>query len=209
MEPFRGGFLVTDGHHNRILRVQLNGKVSEQIAFTNIVPTGLAVSGNTVYMAEGWPRPPLATDALVRVNANGTFTVVESALDRPTSMEFIGNTAYVVPLPGQVGKIDNVGSPPFGIRALHVMEGIVPLSSGQAKSTLNVGSGTTLPVAEDAAGKTAHADPQTGAIITSANVPSTTITGLGRGTDVGFLGKTAYVLDIIAGDNGEIDGMPR
>src|SRR5262245_60669457 len=49
IEPYRGGFLVADGHHNRVLHVALNGQISQLIAFGNIVPTGLAVSGNTIY----------------------------------------------------------------------------------------------------------------------------------------------------------------
>lgn len=57
LEAYRGGFLVTDGHHNRVLRVTLDGDVTESIAFDNIVPTGLAVSGNTIYMAEAGPVP--------------------------------------------------------------------------------------------------------------------------------------------------------
>ena len=56
MEPYRGGFLVTDGHHNRVYRVTLGGEVSEFIAFDDdVVPTGLAVQGNTIYMAEAGP----------------------------------------------------------------------------------------------------------------------------------------------------------
>jgi hypothetical protein len=43
LDVFRGGFLVTDGHHNRVLRVTRDGDVSELIAFGNTVPTGLAV----------------------------------------------------------------------------------------------------------------------------------------------------------------------
>jgi hypothetical protein len=57
LEPYRGGFLVTDGHHNRVLQVTLDGEVTEVIAFDNIVPTGLAVSGHTVFMAEAGPAP--------------------------------------------------------------------------------------------------------------------------------------------------------
>ena len=45
LETYRGGFLVTDGHHNRVLRVTLNGEITEVIAFGNIVPTGLAMTG--------------------------------------------------------------------------------------------------------------------------------------------------------------------
>jgi hypothetical protein len=170
LETYRGGFLVTDGHHNRVLRVTLDGEITELIAFGNIVPTGLAVSGNTVYMAEAGPVPhepedgkvvsfgpksptaaevasgasllvdvefgrgrtlyalsqgdfgggppgsPAApnTGSLVKVNGNGTFTVLADGLDRPTSLEFIGNTAYVVTLTGEIWKFDSVSGPPFG-----------------------------------------------------------------------------------------------
>ena len=58
LEPYRGGFQVTDGHHNRVLRVALDGEVSELIGFGNIVPTGLAVRGKTIYMAEAGPGRP-------------------------------------------------------------------------------------------------------------------------------------------------------
>lgn len=177
LEVYRAGFLVTDGHHNRVLHVSLDGGVTEFATFANIVPTGLAVSGHTVYMAEAGPVPHLpengkivaidpkvvATDrgsaavevasgapllvdvefgrgrqlyalaqgifegprdgfpaspntgSLVQVNANGTFTVVLERLDRPTSLDFIGNTAYVVNLAGEIWKIENVGTPPFGV----------------------------------------------------------------------------------------------
>jgi hypothetical protein len=170
LEAYRGGFLVTDGHHNRVLRVTLDGEVSELIAFGNIVPTGLAVAGNTVYMAEAGPVPHLPEDgkvvsfgprsstaievasgarllvdvefgrgrtlyalsqgvwdgvaegspalpntgSLVKVNENGTFSVIADELDRPTSLEFIQNTAYVVTLAGEIWKVDNVSGPPFG-----------------------------------------------------------------------------------------------
>jgi hypothetical protein len=171
LEPYRGGFLVTDGHHNRVYRVTLDGTVTQLIAFGNIVPTGLAVRGNTIFMAEAGPVPhlpengkvvafgptsataapvasgsPLLVDvefgrgrtlyalsqgvgsggppgspalpdtgALVNVNGDGTFTVVTGGLDRPTSLEFIGTTAYVVTLGGDIWKIDGVSGPPYGV----------------------------------------------------------------------------------------------
>ena len=65
LEPYRGGFLVTDGHHNRVLRVTLDGEITELIAFDNIVPTGLAVSDDTVYMTEAGPVPHLPQDGKV------------------------------------------------------------------------------------------------------------------------------------------------
>lgn len=165
LDVFDGGFLVTDGHHNRVLRVTLDGEVSEMMAFDNIVPTGLAVWGTTVYMAEAGPNPhnpgdgkivmfgsesssvtelasgaPLLVDveygrggklyalaqgdfpegsddgspaientgSLVEANSDGTFTVIAEGLNQPTSLEFIGNTAYVVTLTGEVWTIDGV-----------------------------------------------------------------------------------------------------
>jgi hypothetical protein len=171
LESYRGGFLVTDGHHNRVLRVTRDGEVSERIAFGNIVPTGLAIRGNKVYMAEAGPVPHLPEDgkivsfrpksptvtevasgapllvdvefgrgrtlyalaqgvfgggapgspalpntgSLVQVNRDGTFSVVADGLDRPTSLEFIGNTAYVVTLGGEIWKLDRVSCPPYGV----------------------------------------------------------------------------------------------
>ncbi len=168
LQTYRGGFLVTDGHLNRVLRVTLDGEVTVSIAFDNIVPTGLEVRGNRVYVAEAGPVPhlpqdgkvvsfesgsPTATDvasgarllvdvefgpgnglyalsqgifpvggdpgspalpntgALVKVNGGGTFTVITEPLDRPTSLEFIGHTAYVVNLTGEIWKIDGVSCP--------------------------------------------------------------------------------------------------
>jgi hypothetical protein len=170
LEPFRGGFLVSDGHHNRVLRVNRRGEITTLLQVGNIVPTGLAVRGNTVYMTEtgpiphlpadgkvvkfslgsptamdiasgqplmvdvefgrgnalfaisqgiGTPKSPPATPALpntgkfLRVNKDGSFTVIKDGLDRPTSLKFIGNTAYVVTLAGEIWKIDDVGGPSF------------------------------------------------------------------------------------------------
>jgi hypothetical protein len=50
------------------------------------------------------------TGALIKVNGDG-FTVITEPLDRPTSLEFIGNTAYVVTLTGEIWKIDGVSCP--------------------------------------------------------------------------------------------------
>ncbi|HXL24296.1 MAG TPA: hypothetical protein VN942_01995, partial [Chthoniobacterales bacterium] len=167
LQTYRGGFLVADSHLNRVLRVTLDGEITVLIPFDNIVPTGLEVRGNMVYMAEAGPDPhlpqtgkvvsfdprsPTATEvasgtpflldvefdgggrlyalshgtvdpnidpsnavpytgALVKVNVDGTFTVITDGLDRPTSLEFIGNTAYVVTLTGEIWKIDGVSCP--------------------------------------------------------------------------------------------------
>jgi len=163
LEPYRGGFLVTDGHHNRVLFATVHNRVNEVIAFDNVVPTGLAASGSLVFVAQAGPVPhrpedgkvvvfhprwPFAveiasgarllvdvefgpdrtlyalsqgalpedappatpalphTGALVKVDWDGGFTEVAPELNQPTSLEFIGNTAYVVTLGGEVWKLN-------------------------------------------------------------------------------------------------------
>jgi len=151
------------------LYVTLDGKITEVRTFTDIVPTGLALSGNTIYMAEAGPVPHNPEDgkvisfgpkspgvttvasgarlvvdvefncghtlyalsqgvwdgveegspalpktgSLVRVNNDGTFTVIKDGLDRPTSLEFIGTNAYIVSLTGEVWTIEHVSDEPF------------------------------------------------------------------------------------------------
>lgn len=171
LETYRGGFLVTDGHHNRVLRVTLDGTVTELITFGNVVPTGLEVRGDTIYMTEAGPVPHLPetgrvisidpksttatevasggrllvdvefgrgntlfalaqgifpvgnpegspampdTGELLKVNRDGTFTVVAEGLDQPTSLEIIQNTAYVTTFGGEIWKIEGVSGPPYG-----------------------------------------------------------------------------------------------
>ena len=165
LESYRDGFLVTDGHHNRILYVTLDGEITEVIAVANDVPTGLALRGNTIYFTQAGPiphlpenarlmslspKPPIATEvasaagldvglfvdvefgsgntlytlaqgiwdgpwegapalpntgALLKLNPNGSFSVIVDGLNQPTSMEIIGNSAYVVSLAGEVWEI--------------------------------------------------------------------------------------------------------
>jgi hypothetical protein len=65
MQTYRGGFLVTDGHHNRVLHVTRGGAISEVAALGNVVPTGLETRGDTVYVAEAGPVPHLPQDGRV------------------------------------------------------------------------------------------------------------------------------------------------
>jgi sugar lactone lactonase YvrE len=165
IEPYGGDFLVTDGHHNRVLRVTRRGRVSVFKAFDNVVPTGLELFGPIVLMGQAGPLPHLPKDgkivafgpgasrtitlgsgaplivdvefgpgrrlyglsqghftpgnpegspadpntgALVELTWDGRFNVVVDGLNQPTSLEFIGDTAYVVTLGGEIWKIDDV-----------------------------------------------------------------------------------------------------
>ncbi|SHG35486.1 hypothetical protein SAMN05444351_2348 [Geodermatophilus nigrescens] len=158
MESWHGGFLVTDGHHNRVLHVTLDGGVREVLALGNVVPTGLSASGHRVLLALAGPIPHLPengrvvafrpgdddvrevasggrllvdvergrggvlalsqgeftegniegspadpdTGQLLRVTRDGGLAPVAGPFDRPTSMEVVGRTAYVVTLDGEV-----------------------------------------------------------------------------------------------------------
>jgi sugar lactone lactonase YvrE len=170
LEVTEDGLLVSDGHHNRLLHVDLDGGITEVAAFDNVVPTGLETIGDTVYIAETGPLPhrpedgkvtaisadggapteiasgarmvvdveagpddrlyalaqgtwdevqegsPASPDTgrLVAVGDDGALAPVvdadgaEIVLDRPTSLEFVGDTAYVVTLPGEVIEIEGV-----------------------------------------------------------------------------------------------------
>jgi hypothetical protein len=170
LQRYGRGFLVTDGHHNRVLRVGLDGTIDELKAFGNIVPTGLETVGPAVLMAEAGPLPHLPeegkvvafwpgseatidlangagllvdvelgrgsdlyalsqgqwdgvaegspavpdTGRLLKVDWQGGLAPVvdgdgnELVLDRPTSFELVGNTAYVVGLSGTIVKIENL-----------------------------------------------------------------------------------------------------
>jgi hypothetical protein len=174
LEPYRGGFLVTDGHHNRVLRVWRDGAITQLIAFGDVVPTGLDVSGDRIYLAEAGPVPHMPQDgkivsfepgssiaetvasgarlavdvekgrgrtlfalsqgefpcggdpasagspashdtgALMKANADGTFTTVADELDQPSSLEIVGTTAYVITLGGEIWRIDGISGPPYG-----------------------------------------------------------------------------------------------
>lgn len=57
-ERYRRGFLVTDAHHNRVLRVRVDGRISVYQDFAqNLVPTGLERRGHGVLVAQAGPVP--------------------------------------------------------------------------------------------------------------------------------------------------------
>ena len=169
LEPYRGGFLVTDGHHNRVLWVDRHGSIREFATFGNVVPTGLETFFGLVLVTQMGPIPHPPEDGkvvavrsgrepreiasgasmlidvewgphgklyglsqgqwdgvgegsrakpntgrLVVVGRHGDLTPVvdgrgqELVLDRPTSVEFVGATAYVVSVTGDVYRVDGL-----------------------------------------------------------------------------------------------------
>lgn len=83
IDNYEDGFLVTDGNHNRVLYVTLDGNVSEFAAFGNIVPTGLAVSRRSVFMAQAGPVPHEPEDGKVLAFLPWSSGAVEVASGAP------------------------------------------------------------------------------------------------------------------------------
>jgi hypothetical protein len=167
MQRHHGGFLVTDGHHNRVLHAGLDGRVRAVLTLGNVVPTGLDLRGERIYtalagavphrpedgqvitytahrpqprtVASGAPllvdvevghgrtlfglaqgrftpgQPPGApaqanTGLLMHADEHGSFVPVVTGLDRPTSFEIVGDTAYVATLDGKVWKVGRLSA---------------------------------------------------------------------------------------------------
>lgn len=165
LEPYRDGFLVTDGHHNRILAVSLDGVITEALTLDNVVPTGLEVKEGRVLVTQAgpvphrpadgrittvdlrrgtvdtvasgasllvdvdrhrgtlyalsqgdWTLPPIPENAgapadpdtgrLVVADRHGALRTVAGGIDRPTSMEIIDGSAYIVTMTGTVVTVD-------------------------------------------------------------------------------------------------------
>jgi sugar lactone lactonase YvrE len=72
-------FLVSDGHHNRVYRVTLGGRVTQRIVFDNIVPTGLEVRDGNRYVAQAGPVPHLPENGRIVKFRAGSRAVTEVA----------------------------------------------------------------------------------------------------------------------------------
>lgn len=83
LQHYQDGFLVTDGHHNRILHVTFGGDISVFRTFDNIVPTGLDVWGDRVYMARAGAVPHPAEEGKVLVFGPGSPSETEVASGAP------------------------------------------------------------------------------------------------------------------------------
>lgn len=65
MTPHRAGFLVTDGHHNRVYYATTSGAVSEVETLGDVAPTGITTWHHRVYMAQAGRVPHVPGDGRV------------------------------------------------------------------------------------------------------------------------------------------------
>lgn len=150
LQPVRGGFVVSDGHHNRVLRVGLDGSISELVQFENIVPTGLEAVGPVIMVAEAGPVPHLPA----------TGKVVALGLSRPTPYSIASGYSLLVDVElGRCGLFalsqgDSPGEVTAGSPAL-------PQSGELLRTRLDgsfsvVVDGLDLPTSVDFAGRSAY-----------------------------------------------------
>lgn len=166
LQTFRGGFLVTDGHHNRVLRVTKDGEIGTLRAFDNIVPTGLEVHGNTIYMAEAGPVPHVPEDGKVVAFGPKSTSVQEVASGAPLLVDVeggLGRTLFAL----SQGDYPP-GVPPAGSPALPNTGSLVRITSDGDFSV--VADGLNLPTSLELMGTTAYVVTLTGEIWTIDNV---------------------------------------
>lgn len=114
IQTYRGKFLVTDGHHNRVYLVTSHGRIKEVETFGDIVPTGLEVREHRVFLAEAGPVPHLpATGTVVRLHlADHTAEPVASGAPLLVDVEARGERLFalsqgVFPAGGEPGSPAN------------------------------------------------------------------------------------------------------
>jgi hypothetical protein len=98
LQAHAGGFLVTDGHLNRVLRVELDGSIAVFSAFDNVVPTGIDVRGSHVLLALAGATPHAPEDGQVVAlgHKSGTATAVAAGAPLLVDVEFHRNSVYAL-----------------------------------------------------------------------------------------------------------------
>jgi hypothetical protein len=123
LQAWHGGFLVTDGHHNRVLDVSTSGTIRELVAFGNVVPTGLdrRASGESrghgvadrILVAEAGPVPHDPADGrIVSISPRSTTTdEVAAGASILTDVEVCASGDAVYAISNGIYSGDPEGSP--------------------------------------------------------------------------------------------------
>jgi len=165
-QSYRGGFLVADGHHNRVLFVTLDGVISEIKTFGNIVPTGLAIWGNTVYMSEAGPVPHNPEDGkIVSFSPNSSgITNVASGAPLLVDVEFNRGRTLFALSQGEWNGVEE-GSPAFpGTGSL--------VRVNEDGTFTTIAEGLNIPTSLEFISNTAYIVTLTGEVWTVENVAS-------------------------------------
>ena len=110
--PENGKVVTFNGFSRRVKTIASGAPLLVDVEFGRGWELFALSQGDFSGAPEGSPALP-NTGSLVRVKADGTFKIIADELNQPTSMEIIGNTAYIVTLSGDVWAIGNIsGSSP-------------------------------------------------------------------------------------------------
>ena len=105
LETYRDGFLVTDGHHNRVLWVDRHGSIDEIATFANVVPTGLETAFDGVFVTQMGPIPHRPEDGKVVALRPRTGAARDSQRGEHAHRRRAGTARQALrPLTGSVGR---------------------------------------------------------------------------------------------------------
>ncbi|PKH40166.1 hypothetical protein CXG46_13495 [Nocardioides alpinus] len=103
MQVWRQGFLVTDAHLARVIRVGPTGRIRELVGFgsTDRVPLGLEVAGGKVYLSTAGPIPHVPSTSKVNwVRPDGSVKVIGR-----WGRDYAGNRGLVLDVEHDQGQL--------------------------------------------------------------------------------------------------------
>lgn len=110
------GFYVSDGNHNRIYFVALDGEITEVAGYGNIVPTGLGINDGMLYMTEIGPYPHAPEEGKVSTvdTESGETEVIASGYAYLIDIAWTEDgTAYVLSMGNEVDETVQAPAFPF------------------------------------------------------------------------------------------------
>lgn len=160
IEAYRGGFLVSDGHHNRVLQVSTDGAVAVFEAFDNVVPTGLEVIGNDVYVSQAGPVPHLPENGKVVSIESRSRAVTELASGAPLLVDVERGRGRTLLALSQGMFPEDPPFPPAGSPALPETGALLGVGDGGALTV--IAEGLNLPTSLEIIDNTAYVTTLTG-----------------------------------------------
>src|SRR5262249_11291579 len=111
--PQNGKIVTFDADSSGVSNVASGGRLLVDVEFgEGHALFGLAQGHFTPGQDPGWPAAPDTGELLEADGHGGFMPPLATGLDRPTSLEVIGKTAFVVTLDGEIWKVDHLPGKP-------------------------------------------------------------------------------------------------